>query len=44
MWGVALFLAIGIVYFLLYSRHRLVAQAPEEENALIERAEEELKR
>ena len=42
VWGVAIFLVIGILYFLLYSRHRLVAQAPEEENALIERAEEEL--
>ncbi len=42
VWGVAIFLAIGIVYFLLYSRHRLVAQAPEEENALIAQAEQEL--
>ncbi len=40
--GVAVFLAIGILYFLLYSRHRLVAQAPEEEDALIAAAEEEL--
>ena len=31
-----------IAYFLLYSRHHLVAQAPEEEFASIERAESEL--
>ena len=42
VWGVAIFLVIGILYFVLYSRHHLVAQAPEEENALIERAEDEL--
>jgi ethanolamine permease len=42
VWGVAIFLVIGILYFVLYSRHHLVAQAPEEENALIERAEEDL--
>lgn len=42
VWGVAIFLVIGILYFLLYSRYHLVAQAPEEENALIERAEEDL--
>jgi ethanolamine permease len=40
--GVALFLLVGIAYFALYSRHRLVAQAPEEENALIAEAEHEL--
>jgi len=40
--GVAVFLLVGVVYFLVYSRHRLVAQAPEEENALIDQAEEEL--
>jgi ethanolamine permease len=34
--------ALFIVYFLLYSRHHLVAQAPEEEFAAIERAESEL--
>jgi ethanolamine permease len=32
----------GLLYFGLYSRHRLVAQAPEEEFALVERAEAEL--
>ena len=35
-------LAIGFIYFALYSRHHLVAEAPEEEFALIEKAEEEL--
>jgi ethanolamine permease len=34
--------ALFIAYFLLYSRHHLVAQAPEEEFATIERAESEL--
>jgi ethanolamine permease len=33
---------LGLLYFALVSRHRLVAQAPEEEFAVIERAEEEL--
>jgi ethanolamine permease len=42
IWGVLGFLALGVLYFSLYSRHHLVAQAPEEENALIARAEEEL--
>ncbi len=42
VWGVALFLVIGILYFVFYSRHRLVADAPEEENALIAEAEQEL--
>lgn len=40
--GVGVFLAAGLLYFLLYSRHHLVAQAPEEENALIAAAEQEL--
>jgi ethanolamine permease len=35
-------LVVGYIYFWLYSRHRLVAEAPEEEFALIERAEAEL--
>lgn len=35
---------IGLAYFGLYSRHRLVASAPEEEAALIEAAERELDR
>ncbi len=36
IWGVAIFLAVGMIYYLVYSRHRLVAQAPEEEIALAE--------
>lgn len=40
--GVGVFLLVGIAYFVFYSRHRLVAQAPEEENALIAEAEQEL--
>lgn len=35
-------IAVGFAYFWLYSRHRLVAEAPEEEFAVIERAEAEL--
>jgi ethanolamine permease len=42
VWGVAIFLAIAIVAFIGYSRNRLVAQAPEEEIALVAQAEEEL--
>jgi ethanolamine permease len=42
VWGTALFVAAGIIYFLAYSRHHLVAQAPEEENALIAEAESKL--
>lgn len=34
--------ALGLLYFGLYSRHHLVASAPEEEAALVERAEREL--
>lgn len=34
--------AVGLAYFGLYSRHHLVASAPEEEAALIEAAEREL--
>ena len=40
--GVAVFVGVGILYFLVYSRHHLVAQAPEEEEALISSAEKEL--
>ena len=43
VWGVAIFVALMYVYYLLYSRHRLVAQAPEEEIALILEAQKELK-
>jgi ethanolamine permease len=44
VWGVAVWYIIGIVYFALISRHQLVAEAPEEEFALIEKAESELGR
>ncbi len=40
--GVAIFYALGLIYFAVYARHHLVAEAPEEEFALIELAEEEL--
>ncbi len=43
VWGVAIFLGIAILYFLLYSRNKLVARAPEEENALLEKALQEIK-
>ncbi len=42
MYGVAAFLALAVLYFLCYSRRRLVARAPEEEAALLARAEAEL--
>lgn len=35
---------VGLLYFVVYSRHHLVASAPEEEAALIEAAERELDR
>ncbi len=40
--GTAIVYAIAIAYFGFYSRHHLVAQAPEEEFAAIEKAESEL--
>ncbi len=40
--GVIVFLVIGLLYFFLYSRHHLVAQAPEEEMALLNTGEKEL--
>ncbi|MCS7038006.1 MAG: ethanolamine permease [Caldilineales bacterium] len=40
--GVAVFYLLGILYFLLWGRHQLVAEAPEEEFALIEAAQAEL--
>ena len=40
--GTAIVFVIGLAYFGLYSRHRLIASAPEEEAALIEAAEREL--
>lgn len=42
VWGVAIFVGAMIVYFFAYSRHRLVARAPEEENALLARALREI--
>lgn len=44
VWGVALFLLVAIAYFFLYSSKRLVARAPEEEVALVARAEREIAR
>ncbi len=40
--GTAAVFVIGLGYFWGYSRHRLIASAPEEEAALIEQAEREL--
>lgn len=40
--GVVCVFALGMAYFGLYSRHRLVASAPEEEFALVAQAEREL--
>ena len=42
VYGVAIFLGAGIIYFLVYSRHHLVANAPEEEVALISQAKDTL--
>jgi ethanolamine permease len=42
VWGVAIFLAVAVLYFLLHSRYHLVAQAPEEESALLDAAQKEL--
>lgn len=41
LWTVVGFL-VGLAYFWLYSRHRLVAEAPEEEFAVIAKAEAEI--
>jgi ethanolamine permease len=41
--GTATFLIVMIVYYMLYSRKKLVAQAPEEEAALLESATAELR-
>jgi ethanolamine permease len=41
--GAAAIYAVHIAYFAFYSRHHLVAQAPEEEFEAIQKAEEELK-
>jgi ethanolamine permease len=40
--GTAVFIAAMFSYYWLYSRHRLVANAPEEEIALVAEAEKEL--
>jgi ethanolamine permease len=42
VWGVAVFLVIAIIYYFAHSRHHLVAQAPEEEVALLAEAQKEL--
>jgi ethanolamine permease len=42
--GVALWYALGLLYFVVYGRHQLVAQAPEEEFALLMEASKDLKR
>lgn len=40
--GVAIWYIAGLIYFAVYARHHLVAEAPEEEFALIEAAQREL--
>ena len=40
--GTLIFILLMFLYYLLYSRHHLVAQAPEEEAALVRAAEAEL--
>ena len=42
VYGVAIFLAVSVLFFLLHSRHHLVAQAPEEETALLDEARKDL--
>ncbi|MCK6624954.1 MAG: ethanolamine permease [Anaerolineae bacterium] len=42
VWGTAIFLVICIVYYFAYSSKHLVAQAPEEEVALMSEAQKEL--
>ncbi|MBD2035964.1 ethanolamine permease [Leptolyngbya sp. FACHB-321] len=42
VWGVAIFLGAMILYFFLYSRRKLVSRAPEEENALLSYALQEI--
>jgi ethanolamine permease len=44
VWGVVIFLGFMILYFLLYSRKKLVARAPEEENLLLVRALREIEK
>ena len=40
--GAAAMMGVGLLWFGLYSRHHLVAHAPEEEAALVRAAEAEL--
>jgi ethanolamine permease len=40
--GILVFIVVMYIYYLLYSRHHLVAKAPEEEAALVRAAEREL--
>lgn len=42
VWGVAIFVGVMTIYFLAYSRKKLVSRAPEEENALLASALQEL--
>lgn len=42
VWGVGLFIIVAIIYFFFHSRNHLVAQAPEEEVALMAEAQKEL--
>jgi len=42
VWGTAIFLAICVVYYFVHSSRHLVAQAPEEEVALMSEAQKEL--
>jgi ethanolamine permease len=42
VWGTAIFLAICIVFYFVHSSKHLVAQAPEEEVALMSEAQKEL--
>lgn len=42
VWGTVIFIVAAYVYYWIYSRHHLVAQAPEEEIALMLEAQKEL--
>jgi len=42
VWGVTVFFVAAVFYFWFYSRRNLVAQAPEEEEALLARVHDEL--
>ena len=44
VYGVAVWFVLGLLYFVAYGRRRLVAQAPEEEFALLTEAGKELGR